>query len=165
MQQLVFGVGQGLHQLPQFASGRGRGDPEAAVHGFVGGQVMHPGADAADPGDDPGHFLGRFPLDELFKPPKGLVFQPGVGHVAAVVEGDVDGGMALDARDGLYGDDLCHNDQDSFPLDTERGFKSPWAPENLNIETLSERDDRSTPFEARAFNMSRRWFPSGRTGP
>jgi len=108
MQQLVFGMGDGLHQFAQFAAGRGGCDAKAGIHSLVGSQMMHPGTDAADAADNAWDFLGGFALDELFETAQRHVAEPGIGHITVVIEGDADRGVAFDARDGLNRDDLGH---------------------------------------------------------
>jgi hypothetical protein len=108
VQQFVFGVGNGLHQLAQLAAGRRRSDAEAAVHRLVGRQVVHPWANAADAADDPRQLLGGLALHELLEPAHRQDVDPRLVHVARVVEFDADGGMPLDAGDGLDMDNPGH---------------------------------------------------------
>ena len=71
IEQLVFRVGDCLRKFPQLVSGRRRGDPEAAVHGLVGSQMVVPGADSADAVYDPRHLFRRLSFDEFFEPAQG----------------------------------------------------------------------------------------------
>jgi hypothetical protein len=62
---------------------------------------MHPGADTADAADHARHLFGRHAFDEFFEPAQRHVAELGVGHVAAVIQGDADTGMPFDAGEGL----------------------------------------------------------------
>jgi hypothetical protein len=108
VQQLVLSVRQGLHQLAQLGTGRRGGYAKTVVNGLVGGQVVHPGAYAADTADDTRHFFSRLAFDEFLKTAQRHVIEPGVRHIAAVVQGDADGRVAFDAGNRLNVDHLCH---------------------------------------------------------
>jgi hypothetical protein len=107
-------MGDGLHQLAQLVAGRRRGDAETAVDRLVGGQMVHPGANAADPANDVRQLLRRFAFDEFLEPPQGHVVHAGILVVASVVQPDLDGRMSLDAGDRLNGNGLSHINSISF---------------------------------------------------
>ncbi len=104
VQQLVLGMGDGLHQFAKLPAGRGYA--EATVHGLVRRQMVHPGTDAADSAHDPRKLLGRLSLDELLEAPQRQYVDAGVLDVAVVVQPNADGRVSFDSRNGLDIDNL-----------------------------------------------------------
>ena len=97
-----------VHQPAELVGGRRNGHGEDLVAGLGRGQQVADRADPADPGRDPGHLPERPPLAELLETAKLGHVEPGVGHLASVVELDRDLGVTLDPRHGVDHDLLCH---------------------------------------------------------
>ena len=76
---------------------------EQGVEGLRGGQVMGLGADAADAGRQVRHVLGRSADAELLEAAQLGDLQVGVGHIACVVQEDVDLAVTFKPRDGVDG--------------------------------------------------------------
>ena len=104
MQDLVRDIGQHLGELAELAA-RGRGGhAQAAVRGLVRGDVVVPGADAADAVDDTRDFLDRSAHDKLLETTQRHDLHTSIGDVAVGVEMNLEPGMAFDARDGRNAD-------------------------------------------------------------
>ena len=76
---------------------------EQGVQGLGGRHVMRLGADAADAGGEVGHVLGGAAHAELLEAAQLRNLQVGVGHLALVVEEDVDLAVAFQPRHGVDG--------------------------------------------------------------
>ena len=103
VRRVVGGVEDAVEQFPQLL-GRGRRiDVEHAVQGLRGGQVVRLGADAADAGREVRHVFRLAADAELLEAAELRDLHVGVGHVALLVEEDVDLAVAFQPRDGVDG--------------------------------------------------------------
>ncbi len=103
---MVGGVEGVVEQSAQLLGRAGRIDVVDRVAGLGAGHVVRLGADAADPGGDPGEFLHRPAHAKLLEAPQLGDAQIGVGHVPVVIEEDVDAAVTLQAGDRVDGDRL-----------------------------------------------------------
>ena len=103
VRRVVGGVEDAVEQLAELLGRRRRIDVEQRVQGLGGRQVMGLGADAADAGRQVRHVLGRPAHAELLEAAQLRDLQIGVGHVALLVEEDVDLAVAFQPRDGVDG--------------------------------------------------------------
>jgi hypothetical protein len=125
MKHLVFGMGNGLHQLPEFPARRRGSNAEAAVHCLVGGQVMLPRAYSANTGDYARQLFGRFSLNKFFKSAQGHDMDFALRYISPVVQLNGYRGMSLDSRDRLNVYYLSHDSgllAFAIGFDESRGF-------------------------------------------
>ena len=106
VRRVVGGVEDAVEQLAELLGRRRRIDVEHGVQGLGGRQVMGLGADAADPRRQVRHVLGRPAHAELLEAAQLGNLQVGVGHVALVVEEDVDLAVTFQPGDGINGNTL-----------------------------------------------------------
>ena len=90
VRRVVGGVEDAVEQLAELLGRRRRIDVEQGVQRLGGRQVMGLGADAADPRRQVRHVLGRPAHAELLEAAQLGNLQIGVGHIALVVQEDVD---------------------------------------------------------------------------
>ncbi len=109
VEDLVADVGDALHQAAEFHRRGGRRHAEAGIGRLAGGQVMGPGADAADVADDPGHFLHRAAFAEFLKAAQRLDVHLGIADVARIIQRDGHLGVAFDPGYRLNIDNFSHN--------------------------------------------------------
>ena len=106
VRRVVGGVEDAVEQLAELLGRRRRIDVEHGVQGLGGRHVMGLGADAADPRRQVRHVLGRPAHAELLEAAQLRDLQVGVGHVALVVQEDVDLAVAFEPGDGVDGNTL-----------------------------------------------------------
>ena len=104
VRRVVGGVEDAVEQFAELLGRRRRIDVEHRVQRLGGRHVVGLGADAANAGRQVGHVLGRPAHAELLEAAQLRDLQVGVGHVALVVEEDVDLAVAFQPRDGVDGD-------------------------------------------------------------
>ena len=103
MRRVVGGEEDAIKKLAELLGRRRRIDVEQGVQGLGGRQVMGLGADAADPRRQVRHVLGRPAHAKLLETPQLRDLQIGVGHVALVVQKDVDLAVTFEPGDGING--------------------------------------------------------------
>ena len=101
VRRVVGGVEDAVEQLAELLGRRRRIDVEHGVQGLGGRHVVGLGADAADAGRQVRHVLGRPAHAELLEAAQLGDLQVGVGHVALVVEEDVDLAVAFQPGDRI----------------------------------------------------------------
>ena len=106
VRRVVGGVEDAVEQLAELLGRRRRIDVEQGVQRLGGRQVMGLGADAANPRRQVRHVLGRPAHAELLEAAKLGNLQIGVGHVALVVQEDVDLAVTFQPGDGINGNTL-----------------------------------------------------------
>ena len=112
---VVRGVEDAVEQLAELLGRRRRIDVEQGVQGLGGRHVMGLGADAADAGGQVRHVFGRPAHAELLETAQLRNLQVGVGHVALVVEEDLDLAVAFQPGDRVDGN-AFHNGSGSGPM-------------------------------------------------
>ena len=109
VEEVAVGDVGGQEQLPQRAGRRRDGHPQHRVGRLGGGDVVGARADAADLGQDAGELLHRPADAEALEPAQLHHLQVGVGHVAVVVEEDLDDAVPLEPGDGVDADLPAHD--------------------------------------------------------
>ena len=109
VRRMVGGVENAVEQLAELLGRRRRIDVEHGVEGLGGRQVVGLGADAADPRRQVRHVLGRPAHAELLEAAKLRNLQIGVGHVALLVEEDVDLAVTFEPRNGINRNTFHHS--------------------------------------------------------
>ena len=99
--RMIGGVENAVEQLAELLGRRRRIDVEQRVQGLRGRQVMGLGTDAADPSGQVRHVLGRPAHAELLETPQLRDLQVGIGHVALVIQEDVDLAVTFEPGDGI----------------------------------------------------------------
>ena len=97
-----------VEQLAQHLGGARRVDVIDRVGGLGGGHVMRLRADAADAVGEQRHLFHRAADAEPLEAAQLGDLEVGVGHVALVVQEDLDLAVAFQAGDGIDRDSLCH---------------------------------------------------------
>ena len=108
VQRVILEHEEVVEEFADLVAGRRRVDVVEVVEGAGRGHVVRRGTDAADALRDLRHFLGGAPDAEPLEAAQFGDLQVRVGHLARVVEEDLDLAVAFESRDGVDGDALAH---------------------------------------------------------